>query len=66
MYVHIQNAKAFAGMKLPSVPQRIDRCSLLDGTPIRFEQDESGVAIHVPEDRWEPFDTAVKVEFEAN
>ncbi|WP_199619376.1 alpha-L-fucosidase [Paenibacillus alkalitolerans] len=65
LYLHVQNMPAFDGMVLPALPQKIVRCQLLDGSAVPFEQNEQGISIKVPKEKWEPLDTVIKLVVEA-
>lgn len=61
LYLHVQNMSAFENLVLPALPHKIASCQLLDGSPVPFEQNDQGISIKVPEEKWEPMDTVVKL-----
>ncbi|MBD2871051.1 alpha-L-fucosidase [Paenibacillus arenilitoris] len=65
LYLHVQDMPAFETMVLPAIQQKIIQCQLLDGTSVPFEQNEHGISIKVPQNKWEPLDTVVKLVVES-
>lgn len=65
LYLHVQDMTAFENMVLPALQQKIIQCQLLDGTSVPFEQNEHGVSIQVPKEKWEPLDTVIKLVVES-
>jgi alpha-L-fucosidase len=61
LYLHIQDMPAFENMVLPTLPQKIIHCQMLDGSAVPFEQNDQGISIHVPKEKWEPMDTVIKL-----
>lgn len=64
LYLHVQDMAAFEGLTLPTLAQKIISCQLLDGTLIPYEQNNQGITIHVPKERWEPLDTVIQLRIE--
>ncbi|WP_435167652.1 alpha-L-fucosidase [Paenibacillus glycanilyticus] len=60
-YLHVQDMLAFENMILPPLEQKIIRCELLDGSVIPFVQNENGISVQIPKEKWEPLDTVVKM-----
>lgn len=64
LYLHVQDMQAFENIGLLPLDQRIARCRLLDGSEIPFVQNEQGIEIRVPKEKWEPLDTVVRLEIQ--
>jgi alpha-L-fucosidase len=64
LYLHIQDMPSFNDLVLPTLPYTIIDCQLLDGSQVAFEQNEQGISIRVPEDKWEPLDTIIRIAVE--
>jgi alpha-L-fucosidase len=61
LYLHVQDMPAFENMVLPALQQKIIHCQMLDGSVVPFEQNEHGISIKVPKEKWEPLDTVIKL-----
>ena len=43
------DSEKFAELTLPAVDFKIVRCALMDGTPVAYVQEESGIRVTLPE-----------------
>ena len=49
IYLHITDSMRFAGMTLPVSDYTVTQCGTMDGEPVSFTQDASGIRIVLPE-----------------
>ena len=49
VYLHVTDSEKFAELTLPAVDFKIVRCALMDGTPVAYVQEESGIRVTLPE-----------------
>nr|WP_273387024.1 alpha-L-fucosidase [Cohnella zeiphila] len=61
LYLHVQDTLAFEKMNLPPLEKKIVRCELLDGSEVPFVQNENGISVQIPKEKWAPLDTVVKM-----
>ena len=64
VFVHLLEAPSDFVLRLPSIPVRVTRASLLHGAQLQFDQSRQDLKITVPAGAVDPVDTIIRLELE--